>query len=127
MTEAETRVHPHSVVMPVPDEQALAIRRVAVLARVVRKGRRVLDAAWDGRRQAPARIDVTEQDVSGTLAGLLAAKPDLSDRRHVVCPVHRDRAAGVHEHTGAWVRHGHPPYELILQTEEIHRGPIMSL
>ena len=87
--EREERLNPELVVAPVADSESLTeVSDEVVSASILlwRRDRGALIATREGNRQLARRSDVAKQDVSKSIALLLAAIPALQHRRNPVEP-----------------------------------------
>src|SRR5207245_10364119 len=98
MTERKKRLDLLLVIVAIADEECRAVPGPAVLAWVVDEGRVVLQACWEGLRQASGRISLTEQHVGDGVAALLARVPRLEYRRHLRQPRHSHGPTGLQNH-----------------------------
>ena len=81
MSNREARVDPPRVVPAIADEDALSVGDLPGLARVVEEGGSVLEANGKGGRELSRRSRIAEEDRGGGVCHLLAAQPDVEDRR----------------------------------------------
>src|SRR5690606_579210 len=120
VAEREERFGRVRVEEAMPDEAAFAVRDLAGTRRPAER-RGVLDPGRKGRREPPTGPDVAEEDGCERGGHLLAAEPDVEDRRNPVPPRHRDGCARIDDDDRPRIRGGDPGDELVLTAGQRER------